>query len=235
MQHENLKKGVLFGAVGNILFVVFAFVCLIYYLTYHSGSAFSKILEVTAYLVELSGFGLLIYADYLLIISVRFRRTMKVCFTGYIILEALMMVLELNAAKISFYAPYSLPLAIVHSIISGAACFAFLQLDPENKRFEFLIIGSVGIVLAGMLGNIMGIRVYFSIALNALGQVLLFIGINRLMERQLIEIDCYGDRASVSEFKSSTLFSDPLAGRDESKTEIVSEETSADEEEDFSS
>lgn len=208
MQHENLKKGIFFGLAGNILFIVFGFVCLIYYYSYDRGSIHSTALEFIAYLVELAGFGILIYADYLLAISVRFRRTMKICFSAYIVLEALMMVLELNAGRISFYAPYSLFLAIIHSIISAGACFAFLQLDPDNKRFEYLIIGCVTVILAGMMGNIMGIRVYFSIALNALGQALLFAGILHLQKRQLIEIDCYGDRATVKEFNSSTLFAD---------------------------
>lgn len=226
MQHENLRKGIFFGLIGNILFMVFGIVCLIYYYSYDKSSIHSTALEFLAYFIELSGFGLLAFADYLLIKSARFRRTMKICFTAYIVIEAIMMILEINAGDISFYAPYSLPLAIVHSIVSAGACFSFLQLDPENKRFEYLIIACVTVILAGMMGKLMGIRVYFSIAMNALGQALLFAGIIYLQNKQLIEIDCYGDRANVREFNSSTLFADSDTDIKLSKSDEESSESS---------
>ncbi len=206
---EKLTKGIFFGLVGNILFVTFGLICLLYYYTYNSESIFSKIMEFIAYCTEFMGFGLLIYADYLLIASLRLRRMLKVCFSAYIVLEAVMMFLELNAYNFSFYEPYSLPLAIVHAIVSAMACFAFLQLDPDNTKYEVAIITCIALILAGMLGNILGVRVYFSIMANALGFVVLFGAIHYLRSREEIEIDCYGDRANVAVFNSSTLFNDP--------------------------
>lgn len=206
---EKLTKGIFFGLIGNILFVAFGLICLLYYYTYNSESIFSKIMEFIAYCTEFMGFGLLIYADYLLIASLRLRRMLKVCFSAYIVLEAVMMFLELNAYNFTFYQPYSLPLAIVHAIVSAMACFAFLQLDPDNTKYEVAIITCIALILAGMLGNILGIRVYFSIMASALGFVVLFGAIHYLRSREEIEIDCYGDRANVAVFNSSTLFNDP--------------------------
>lgn len=206
---EKLTKGIFFGLVGNILFVAFGLICLLYYYTYDAESIFSKIIEFIAYCTEFMGFGLLIYADYLLIASLRLRRMLKVCFSAYIILEAVMMFLELNAYNFTFYQPYSLALAIVHAVVSAVSCFAFLQLDPDNTKYEVAIITCIALILAGMLGNILGIRVYFSIMASALGFVVLFGAIHYLRSREEIEIDCYGDRANVAVFNSSTLFSDP--------------------------
>lgn len=208
MQRENLKKGIYFGMIGNILFVAFGLLCLLYYYTYVPRSVISKILEMLAYGTELVGFGLLIYADYLLIVSIRLRRLLKVSFSAYIFLEALVMVLELNWSRLPFYQPYSLWIAIVHSVISGACCFAFLQLDAENTKFEVIVSACIVAIFAGMLGNILGIRVYFSVMINAVSFAFLFGGTRFLLEREDISIDCIGDRANEAVFSSSTLFSD---------------------------
>lgn len=223
---EKLKKGILFGMLGNIAFVVFGLICLVYYYTYYGGSLHSRILEAVAYGVEVFGFGMLIYSDYLLIASARFRRLMKISFTAYIILEALMMILELNSAYLSFYKPYSLPLAIVHAVVSAAACFSFLQLDAENTRFEVVIVAAIAAILAGMFGNILGIRIYFGIMINALGFAFLFGSIMFLQKRGDINIDCYGDRARVAEFSSESLFNDPEVIESAKKKNIVVDDES---------
>lgn len=221
---EKLTKGIFFGLVGNILFVAFGLICLLYYYTYDAESIFSKIIEFIAYCTEFMGFGLLIYADYLLIASLRLRRMLKVCFSAYIVLEAVMMFLELNAYNFTFYQPYSLVLAIVHAVVSAAACFAFLQLDPENTKYEVAIITCIALILAGMLGNILGIRVYFSIMASALGFTVLFGAIHYLRGREEIDIDCYGDRANVAVFNSSTLFSDSEIKNDTTISDNISDD-----------
>lgn len=211
---EKLTKGIFFGLIGNIFFIVFCLVCLLYYYTYNSESFFSRLLEAVAYYTEILGFGLLIYSDYLLIVSIRLRRLLKISFSAYIVIEAVMMMLELNSYRFEFYQPYSLPLAIVHAVVSALVCFAFLQLDPENTKYEIAIIVCIALILAGMLGNILGIRIYFSIMANALGFSVMFGGIHFLRNREEIEIDCYGDRARVAEFNSSTLFSNDNSEED---------------------
>lgn len=174
MQQEKLTKGIFFGLIGNLLFVAFGLICLFYYYTYSNESLFSKIIEILAYCTEFMGFGLLLYADWLFIKSIRLRRLLKISFSSYIFFEAVMMILELNAYKIEAYEPYSLALAIAHAVISGMVCFSFLQLDPDNVKWEVAIGACFTLIIAGMLGNILGVRVYFSIITNAVGFSVLF-------------------------------------------------------------
>ena len=208
MQQEKLTKGIFLGLIGNLLFVAFGLICLFYYYTYSNESLFSKIIEILAYCTEFMGFGLLLYADWLFIKSIRLRRLLKISFSSYIFFEAVMMILELNAYKIEAYEPYSLALAIAHAVISGMVCFSFLQLDPDNVKWEVAIGACFTLIIAGMLGNILGVRVYFSIITNAVGFSVLFAALKFFRDREQIEIDCRGDRANVSEFSSSTLFAE---------------------------
>jgi hypothetical protein len=204
---EKLSKGLFFGLIGNVLFVAFGLICLIYYCTYDVTSILSNVLEAVAYCTEFLGFGLLAYSDYLLCSSLRFRRLLKMSYSAYILLEAVMMVLELNSYRLEFYKPYSVVLVIMHTIVSGAACFSFLQLDPDNTKFEAIIVTCIGIALCGMIAVLLGVRVYFSIIVNAVCFSALFGSIIFLRSREEIEIDCHGDRANVREF-SSTFFSE---------------------------
>ena len=168
-------------------------------------------------------------------VSLRLRKLLKISYTIYIVLEALIMVLELNEPKLDFYRPYSLWLAIIHAVVSGLVCFAFLQLDPDNTKYEISLVVCIGLIFFGMLGAIFGIRVYFSVVINAVSFSLLFGIIRFFLSREEIEIDCYGDRASVAEF-SSTIFIDPeelkksrqkIAAEEKAKAEKQQEETAA--------
>lgn len=208
MNNPRLRNALRLGFAGNLLFVLFGFVCYFYYKTYEHGSSFSKTVEVIAYFIEVGGFGALIISDFLLSTTVRMRNYMKIGYSVYIVLESVMMYFELNTMDLDFYQPYSLGLAIVHSIISAAVCFSFLQLDPDRSKFEMLIIICVGVMLGGMFGNILGIRIYFSIIANAIGFAVMFYGIMFLLSREEMEIDCHGDKAQVVEYHSSTIFDD---------------------------
>ncbi|MBQ8960318.1 MAG: hypothetical protein IJ071_03760 [Ruminococcus sp.] len=200
---ERLSKALSLGFLGNIFFVLFGFICYIYYLTYDPDSAGSKALEFTAYLVEFSGFGMLIFSDYLLSVSVRMRRLMKIAYTAYIIVEVVLMIIELNSFTFrSFYDPYSVVLAIVHAVFSGLVCLSFLQLDPSRPRFEAVLVVCIGLIFGGMMGIVMGIRIYFSIIVNAVAFALMFFMIKFMLKNEDIEIDCHGDKARVAEYRS---------------------------------
>ena len=201
--HKKLHTGLNLGLIGNALFIIFSAVCFVYYLIFNPESTFSKVLEITAYVCEFSGFGILIISDILIIKTARMRDWLKIAFSVYIITEAVMMMLELNSYRIDFYKPYSLPLAILHSVFSAVVCFSFLTLDPDKKIYEIIVIICIGIILGGMLGNVMGIRIYFSIFTNAIAFTVLFASIKFMLKREAIEIDCYGDRARVAEYKST--------------------------------
>ncbi|MBR1591648.1 MAG: hypothetical protein IJ666_01375 [Ruminococcus sp.] len=204
--HERLNKGIFFGIIGNILFILFGLICYLFYVSYDPESIHSRVLEALAYIAEVTGFVLLIYSSRLMFSAVRMRNLLKLGFSAYIVLESVMMFLEINTARFSFYAPYSLALAIVHSVLSAAVCFSFIQFDPDKPKLEAVVIVCTGIMLGGMFGNIMGIRVYFSIISNAVGFLILFSSIRYLIGREEIEIDCHGDNARVVEYSSSTFF-----------------------------
>ena len=230
--HEKLDKGIFFGMAGNLLFVAFSLICAVYYVTYDGTSTFSKVLEVIAYCTEFMGFGLLVYSEYLLCVSVRLRNLMKISYGGYIALEAVIMLLELNSNKLEFYKPFSMALAIIHAVVSGLACFAFLQLDPDNTRYEVSIVVCIAMVFCGMLGSLMGMRVYFSVLVNALSFTGLFGIIRFWQSRQEIDIDCYGDSATVREYNSTTLFKDPTLSEDSPAEETTSAEDASDDKND---
>ncbi len=201
--HKKLNIGLNLGLVGNALFIVFSAVCYLYYLIFDPESSFVKFLEITAYVCEFSGFFALIISDILISRTARMRNWLKICFSVYIVTEAVMMTFELNSYRLDFYEPYSLILAIIHSVFSAGVCFAFLTLDPDKKSYEIIVIICIGIMLGGMFGNIMKIRIYFSIFTNAIAFTLLFASIKYLLKREIIEIDCYGDKARVAEYKST--------------------------------
>ena len=99
---ERLTSSFFFGLIGNLLFLGFAFVCMIYHVTYKADSGFTQLLAGIAYIVEFCGFALLMFTDYLIWNAVRDRKFLKIGFSVYIVLEAVMMVLELNSYKIDF-------------------------------------------------------------------------------------------------------------------------------------
>ena len=202
--HKRLDKGIFLGILGNILFVLFGLICYIFYVSYEPESVHSKILEALAYISEFSGFIILIYSGWLMFSAVRMRSWLKFGFSAYIALEAVMMFLEINTTRFSFYAPYSLMLAIIHSVLSAVVCFSFIQLDPDKSKFEVVVIVCTGIMLGGMFG----------IMSNAVGFSILFAAIRYLLKREEIEIDCHGDNARVSEYSSSTFF-----GESDNKTD----------------
>lgn len=223
MQQEKLTKGIYFGYIGNLLFVAFGITSIFYYFTYENGSIFSKLLEGIAYGIEIFGFGILLYADWLFIKSLRLRRLLKFSFTAYILLEAVMMFLELNSYKIEDYKPFSMPVAMAHAAASGLVCFSFLQLDPDNVKWEFSIGACFTFIITGMMGCILGMRVYFSIMMSAIGFAALFWLMRFFRDREELEIDCYGDRATEKVFSSSTLFAEEKDEETENETEETQE------------
>lgn len=199
---KKLSLGLALGFYGNLLFVIFAIVCYIYYSLYDPESGFTKALEIIAYACEFAGFGLLVAADVLISITTRMRKWFKILFSFYIIMEAVMMYCELNSFAVKdFYSPYSLGLAVAHSLISAVVCFSFVSLDPYKSPYEATIIICIGVILGGMFGNILNIRIYFSILVNAVAFTGLFAVTRSMLKRNIIEIDCHGDSARVAEYK----------------------------------
>ncbi|MGN0580668.1 MAG: hypothetical protein ACI4JE_07320 [Ruminococcus sp.] len=200
---DTLKRGLTYGMVGNLFFIAFSLVCLIYYNIYDPAKISSRIIEIIAYTVETLGFLSLMLGMIDINRSVRMRPMLKFGFPVYILVELVMMILELNSYQIEFYKPYSLLLAVLHAVFSAAVCFTFLSLDPGKSCLEVAVTICFGVILGGMLGNVIGIRIYFSILTNAVAYAGLFSAIRYMYCREMIEIDCHGDKARVAEYDSS--------------------------------
>lgn len=201
----KLSRAITLGIIGNGLFILFLLVSLLYNRLFTSdiNGGLLKLIEVTAYIIEVSGFAVLVMTDYFICSAVRTRKLPKIAFSLYLAMEAFFMFCELNGYLVrNFYAPYSLWLYIFHVLASAAVCFTFVYFDPYKSKFELLVIGSIVIILAGLFGNYMGVRIYFSIIANALAYIVLFTGMKIMLKREIIEIECYGDRTNEVKYKS---------------------------------
>ncbi len=201
--HKKLSMGLTLGLIGNLFFVLFGIICFFYYQTFGVDGIVIEFIEVIAYACEAAGFICLLTAIILISRTVRMRIWLKISFPVYILAELVLMVFELNSYRLEFYEPYSLALAIVHAVFSALVCFTFLLLDPGKVCLEVMIVVAFGIILGGMLGNILGIRIYFSIITNAVAYSILFGSIKWMLSREMIEIDCHGDKARVAEYRST--------------------------------
>lgn len=200
--HKKLNNGLTFCLIGNICFVIFCIICLAYYKFFAGKGIIIRSFEAAAYFFEAAGFIAMLAGIILISVSMRMRTWIKLTFPVYIIAELVLMILELNSYRFEFYHPYSLLLAICHAVLSAAVCFTFISLDSGKKCLEVTIIIAVGIMLAGMLGNIIGYRIYFSILTNAVAYIFLFAAVKWMLSREMIEIDCHGDKARVVEYRS---------------------------------
>ena len=226
--HKKLSLGLWLGLIGNLLFVLFALLWVWFYNIYEPDNGFVKFLEKMTYLSLYSGFICLAAAEVLLWRTMRMRLSLKIGFALYIAMEAFMMYCELHSYDVmSFYEPYSLKLAIAHSILSGVVCFLFVYLDPYKTPYEIMIILCIGLIFGGMFGNLIGIRVYFSILVNAIAFSILFAGIRIMIKREIIEIDCYGDRARVAEYRSVFFEEDDDSDEEENAPAEEASETEA--------
>ncbi len=201
----KLSRALTLGIIGNGLFLLFLLLSLFYHYIFNTSAPdiIVKLIEIIAYFVEVGGFTVLVIADYFICSAVRMRKAPKIAFSLYLVMEAFLMFCELNGMRVqSFYAPYSLALYIVHVLASSAVCFTFVYFDPYKKAFELLVIGCVFIILLGLIGNYMDKRIYFSIIANALSFLVMFAGMKIMIKREIIEIDCHGDRAREVRYKS---------------------------------
>lgn len=200
------------GRLGNILFIVFIIVCLIYYYSLARKGNYVIPFEVVAYGIEAAGFALfttsIIWIDRL----VRARVLMKVLLIVYIVVEVVLMLLEFQFLPWRFfrfftYNGISRWTVIGHALFSAGISFSLLMLEPHNKRLEIIVGITTGIILSGMFLAVPGYRVYASILLNAGAYIFFFTALQRQLVLEEVLVDCYGDQAKAADF-SSTLFAD---------------------------
>lgn len=203
----TLKDCMKMGRLANILFVVFIIICVLYYYSLHRIDGVCVVTEIIAYVVEFSGFMIfsigIIWLDRL----VRQRGIMKVLMLVYIVIEAVLMLLEFQIMRLSWYNGLDTWLMIAHTLFSAGVALSLLQLDPHNKSMQIIVIITTSIILAGMFFAIAGYRVYASILVNAVAYIFFFTAMLHQLRLDELDIDCYGDQAKVTTF-SSTMFAD---------------------------
>lgn len=195
------------GRIGNLLFILFIIVCLIYYYSFGSKGHYIIPFEVVAYGIEALGFAFFTLSVVWLDRLVRARTVMKVLLLVYIVVEVLLMLLEFQFLFPTVYNGLSLPLTICHSIFSAGVAFSLLMLDAQNKHLQWFVIITCTLMLTGMFLGLAGYRVYASILVNAFAYVFFFSAMQHQLHLEEMDIDCYGDSARVSTF-DSTMFAD---------------------------
>ncbi|MBQ8012483.1 MAG: hypothetical protein IJY06_04825 [Oscillospiraceae bacterium] len=205
--HPKLKRCFQFGQYANILFLVFTFVCLLYYWLIKRYQNEVVLLEIAAYAIEVGGFGMMLLSLLYFWKIVRHRYIMKAAMLIYLITEVVIMIMDFNAERIPFYQSNSMALNIGHSIFSAVICFTYLSLEPKNTALEVAIVLAVTIILMGMFGTIFKMNVYISLFANSIAYVVLFSILRFLHSQERIMVDCHGDRAREQKFKS-TFFDD---------------------------
>ena len=75
------------GLFGNICFVAFIIICLIYYYTFSPSGTFRLGFDIAAYIVEFAGFGLMALAIAGICCIVRQRGLMKTLLSVYVCVE----------------------------------------------------------------------------------------------------------------------------------------------------
>ena len=134
---------------------------------------------------------------------VRQRYLMKLAMLVYLITEIVIMILDFNADRISWYESGSMALNIGHSVFSGIVCFTYLALEPKNTYLEIALIVAEIIILAGMFGVVFHLHVYVTLFANSIAYVVFFGILRFLLWQERIMVDCHGDRARETKFNSS--------------------------------
>ena len=191
------------GLLGNVLFIVFIVVCLIYYYSLAKNGNFVIPFEIFAYVIEMSAFTFFTVSIVWIDRLVRARSVMKVLLIVYIVTEVILMLLEFKLLPFIPYNGLSLPLVIVHAVFSAGVGFSLLMLDPQNTKLQWIVGITCAIMLCGMLPGILGYGVYVSILFNAAAYIVFFAAMKRQVVLGEMDIDCYGDRAKEYKFKSS--------------------------------
>lgn len=201
--HPKLRRCFEFGQLANIFFLLFAFCAAVYYWSIEKNGLVLVPLEICAYTIETIGFVFMLLSLLNFHRIVRQRYLMKLAMLVYLITEIVIMILDFNADRISWYESGSMALNIGHSVFSGIVCFTYLALEPKNTYLEIALIVAEIIILAGMFGVVFHLHVYVTLFANSIAYVVFFGILRFLLWQERIMVDCHGDRARETKFNSS--------------------------------
>ena len=124
------------GLIGNICFVVFIVICLIYYYTFSESGTFRLGFDIAAYIVEFTGFGLMALAIAGICVTVRQRGLMKTLLSVYVCGEVFLMLLDFDFIHLDIYNGRSNLLIILHAILSALVGFSFLSVATTASTLK---------------------------------------------------------------------------------------------------
>lgn len=200
----NFKNFIIMGIYSNIMFILFIIICLFYYDLYGNSGIASTPFEIIAYTVEALGFILMSISIIGIILVVRQRMIMKVLMAVYLVLEVVIMLADFQFLSLGdWYNGYSKVLIISHAIFSAFVCLSYMSLDYKKIPFQIIVGIASCIMLAGMFCIIFNIRIYASVLTNSFAYLFLYIAMLIQLNLEVLQVDCYGDRATVAEYKSS--------------------------------
>lgn len=200
--HPKLKRCFSCGQYANILFLLFAVCAAVYYWSIWRHNVVLVPLEIAAYTIETGGFIFMLFSLMNFWKIVRHRYIMKGAMLVYLLTELAIMVIDFNADRFTFFHGHAMWLNIAHSIFSGAILFTYLALEPKNTGLEVAVIVSEIIILAGMFGVVFHMHVYLSLFANSIAYVVFFSILRFLLAQERIMIDCHGDRARETKYRS---------------------------------
>lgn len=200
--HPRLKRCFSCGQYANLLFLLFALCAAVYYYSINRHGMELVPLEIAAYTIETGGFVFMLFSLINFYQIVRHRYIMKAAMLVYLVTEVVIMILDFNAEKLSFYQSSSMALNIGHSIFSGVIAFTYLALEPKNPSLEVAVVITEVIILAGMFGVVFHMPVYLTLFSNSIAYVVFFSIVRFLHAQERIMVDCHGDKARETKYRS---------------------------------
>lgn len=200
--------------LSNILFVVFIIFTMIYYSYYLRTGKIIPFVEGIAYLIECSGFILLMTATIGYVVNLRYRLPLKIAMIVYFLTEFSIMIMDFNIIDAEeFYSPVSKVLILSHCIFSAIVGLLYMYLDPEKKCLQ-IVCGIVSVIM--MLASfsiVFQVRVYASVLVNSFALIILFSAVLFFTKREMIYADFHDDIAKVYDDSSSTIFEDEIISK----------------------
>ena len=195
------------GRLANILFIVFIVISVIYYYSLAKYGKYFIPFEIVAFSIETLAFVLFTVCAVWLDRLVRARGIMKGLLIAYIAVEVVLMLNEFGLIPYASPIGKSTAFIIAHVLFSAGVSLSLLMLDSQNTHLQRIVMITTAIILFGMMTAVAGYRVYASILVNAGAYIVFFSAMIRQLAMEELDIDCYGDQASVAEL-SSTMFAD---------------------------
>lgn len=204
---NNFRGYTLLGMLGNICFILFIIITMLYYHNYLSTGVVRPWVETIAYSTEVLGFILMAGNVVGYMSKLRFRLLLKISMAVYFVIEFVIMIMDLNIIDAgTFYSPSSKVIIIIHCVFSAFVCMTYMTLDTSSNLMQAAVIITCIIMLLAVFSIVFKVRLYISVLTNSVAYIVLYSMILFFDKRERITVDCYGDIAKV--YEDSTLFSD---------------------------